>query len=114
MDYYFPPEFHSDYGTPEGLCGDPPPRRETRERIAPTISARTKGGGGLGTDFDCDGGLIAARESGADRRQFDEDDIAQRLLRIVGDAHRADGAIDADIFVVFGVEGLRHDLSHPR
>jgi len=27
--------------------------------IAPTISARTKGGGGLGTDFDCDGGLIA-------------------------------------------------------
>lgn len=27
--------------------------------IAPTIPARTKGGGGLGTDFDCDGGLIA-------------------------------------------------------
>lgn len=26
--------------------------------IAPTIPARTKGGGGLGTDFDCDGGLI--------------------------------------------------------
>ena len=28
--------------------------------VAPTISARTKGGGGLGTDFDCDGGLIAS------------------------------------------------------
>jgi DNA (cytosine-5)-methyltransferase 1 len=27
--------------------------------IAPTIPARTKGGGGLRTDFDCDGGLIA-------------------------------------------------------
>lgn len=26
---------------------------------APTIPARTSGGGGLGTDFDCDGGLIA-------------------------------------------------------
>lgn len=26
--------------------------------ISPTISARTKGGGGLGTDFDLDGGLI--------------------------------------------------------
>lgn len=37
-----------------------PPRRETGERPAPTISARTKGGGGLGTDFDCDGGLIAS------------------------------------------------------
>lgn len=27
--------------------------------VAPTISARTKGGGGLGTDFDLDGGLTA-------------------------------------------------------
>ena len=44
---------------PEGLCGNHPPRREARERIAPTLSARTKGGGGLGTDFDVDGGLIS-------------------------------------------------------
>lgn len=36
-----------------------PPRRETGERPAPTLAARTRGGGGLGTDFDCDGGLIA-------------------------------------------------------
>jgi DNA (cytosine-5)-methyltransferase 1 len=43
----------------ESLRGDPAPRRETGEGVAPTISARTKGGGGLGTDFDCDGGLIA-------------------------------------------------------
>jgi DNA (cytosine-5)-methyltransferase 1 len=40
------------------LRGDSAPSRESRERVAPTISARTKGGGGLGTDFDCDGGLI--------------------------------------------------------
>lgn len=37
-----------------------PPRREAGEASAPTISARTRGGGGLGTDFDCDGGLIAS------------------------------------------------------
>ncbi len=43
---------------PEGLQGNPAPRREAGERPAPTISARTQGGGGLGTDFDCDGGLI--------------------------------------------------------
>ncbi len=43
----------------QSMSGDTPPRRETRQDIAPTISARTKGGGGLGTDFDCDGGLIA-------------------------------------------------------
>ena len=43
----------------KGLQGNSPPRRGSREEIAPTISARTQGGGGLGTDFDCDGGLIA-------------------------------------------------------
>lgn len=43
---------------PDRLRGDTPPRREAGQRPAPTISARTKGGGGLGTDFDCDGGLI--------------------------------------------------------
>ncbi|MCA8018115.1 DNA cytosine methyltransferase [Burkholderia metallica] len=42
----------------ESLLGHPAPSREARQGIAPTLSARTKGGGGLGTDFDCDGGLI--------------------------------------------------------
>jgi DNA (cytosine-5)-methyltransferase 1 len=41
-----------------GLSGYPPPRRESRKDLAPTLSARTHGGGGLGTDFDLDGGLI--------------------------------------------------------
>ena len=41
----------------ESLSGHPAPRREAGQ-IAPTIPARTLGGGGLGTDFDCDGGLI--------------------------------------------------------
>ncbi len=39
------------------LQGHPAPRREARE-VAPTIPSRSTGGGGLGTDFDCDGGLI--------------------------------------------------------
>ncbi|WP_250489941.1 DNA cytosine methyltransferase [Caballeronia sp. INML2] len=43
----------------ESLLGHPAPRRESRQGIAKTLSARTKGGGGLGTDFECDGGLIA-------------------------------------------------------
>lgn len=41
----------------KGLFGNTPPSREAGKDIAPTISARTKGGGGLGTDFDLDGGL---------------------------------------------------------
>jgi DNA (cytosine-5)-methyltransferase 1 len=37
------------------LSGYPPPSRE-KGQVAPTIPARSLGGGGLGTDFDCDGG----------------------------------------------------------
>lgn len=40
------------------MSGHPAPRRETGQ-VAPTIPSRSLGGGGLGTDFDCDGGLIA-------------------------------------------------------
>ena len=43
---------------PQSLQWDSPPRREAQQAIAPTISARPTGGGGLGTDFDCDGGLV--------------------------------------------------------
>ena len=44
----------------ESLRRDPPPSRSAGERVAPTISARPTGGGGLGTDFDLDGGVICA------------------------------------------------------
>ena len=56
---------------PQGLRGDSAPRREARE-VAPTSPARSTAGGGLGTDFDCDGGTIcvatgqAGAEIGAD------------------------------------------------
>ena len=40
------------------LSGHPAPRRETRKDLAPTLSARPSGGGGLGTDFDLDGGIV--------------------------------------------------------
>ncbi len=43
----------------EGQSGNPAPGRQAGEAVAPTISARPTGGGGLGTDFDLDGGLIA-------------------------------------------------------
>lgn len=44
----------------ESLCGHPAPRRQTGQGVAGTISARTQGGGGLGTDFEIDGGLVPA------------------------------------------------------
>jgi len=53
------------------LQGHPAPSRQARQ-TAPTIPARSTAGGGLGTDFDCDGGTIcvatgqAGAEIGAD------------------------------------------------
>ncbi len=47
----------------KSLSGNTPPRRETGKSVAPTISARPTGGGGLGTDFDLDGGLISSTGS---------------------------------------------------
>lgn len=55
----------------DGVRRDSAPSREARE-VAPTIPARSTAGGGLGTDFDCDGGTIcvatgqAGAEIGAD------------------------------------------------
>jgi DNA (cytosine-5)-methyltransferase 1 len=46
---------------PESLRRDLTPCRKAREDVARTFTARTRGGGGLGTDFDCDGGLTIKR-----------------------------------------------------
>lgn len=45
---------------PQGMRGNSPPRREAGQTVTGTLSARAEGGGGLGTDFDLDGGLVAA------------------------------------------------------
>ncbi len=42
----------------DGLRRDTAPSRETG-KVAPTIPSRSTAGGGLGTDFDCDGGVIS-------------------------------------------------------
>ena len=42
---------------PDRLRGDTPPSREAGQGVAGTLSARTKGGGGLGTDFELACGL---------------------------------------------------------
>jgi DNA (cytosine-5)-methyltransferase 1 len=57
----------------ESLSGNPPPIHKSREGVAPTLAARTNGGGGLGTDFDCDGGLVAF--------SFDERQITSQANR---------------------------------
>ena len=68
------------------MSGDSPPSRESG-KVAPIIPSRSTGGGGLGTDFDCDGGLIAravslrGREGGATAELGDD---VQNCLRASG------------------------------
>lgn len=47
---------------PESLRGDSPPRRKAREDVGPTLASRAGGGGGLGTDAECSGGLIVSHD----------------------------------------------------
>ena len=60
-----------------------------------------------------DGGLRALGELGADGRQFDEDDIAEWRCACSLMPTVADVALDADIFVILGVTGLRHGSVSP-
>ncbi|MFD1709731.1 DNA cytosine methyltransferase [Ottowia sp. GY511] len=79
-----------------GLRRDTAPSRETRE-VAPTIPARSTAGGGLGTDFDCDGGVVqvcptlraGGNRTGGDRPPGTDVDTADSL--IVQTAHTLRG-----------------------
>lgn len=84
---------------PESLSGDTPPRRQTGERVAPTISARPTGGGGLGTDFDCDGGLIAFGGNNTSGPV----EVSTALQAHAGPAGRMDFA--SETFVVGAMQG---------
>ena len=44
----------------KGMYRDSPPSRETGQGVTGTLNACTEGGGGLGTDFELGGGLVAA------------------------------------------------------
>ena len=71
-----------------GLSGNPAPSRETRKDLAPTISARPSGGGGLGTDFDLDGGCVVTaptlraggNQTGGDRPYGTDVDTCDSLI----------------------------------
>lgn len=80
----------------ESLLGHPAPSRQAGKGVAPTLSARTKGGGGLGTDFECDGGLIpsVARALTTSNQRIDAETetllVAHPLRAQAQPSHRAD------------------------
>jgi DNA (cytosine-5)-methyltransferase 1 len=73
------------------LSGNPAPRREAGQ-TAPTIPSRSSAGGGLGTDFDCDGGLIAStgdishclNAGGMGRQDYETETLIAHSLRAEG------------------------------
>ena len=81
------------------LSGNPPPRRQSRQELAPTLGARTDGGGGLGTDFDLDGGLIAStgqtshclNAGGMGRQDFETETLIAHTLSSEGFDASEDG-----------------------
>ena len=58
------------------LSGHPAPSRQAG-KAAPIIPSRSTAGGGLGTDFDCDGGVITARM--VSLGEYVDDDIASTM-----------------------------------
>ena len=89
----------------ESLRGDSAPRRQARKDVAPCLSARTKGGGGLGTDFDLDGGLI---EAYGGNNTSGPRDVASALS-----AHGGSGRMDfeSETFVAHTLRGDGFDAS---
>lgn len=57
---------------PESLRGDSPPSRGAGQRVAGSLSARTEGGGGLGTDFEAGGGSSPCLTSGSGGGRYDK------------------------------------------
>jgi len=79
---------------PDRLRGDSAPRRDTGESVTGTLSARTQGGGGLGTDFECQGGLVAgtlSANSKAAGSATQQDAHAGLLIPAVAHTLRAEG-----------------------
>lgn len=89
----------------ESLRGDPAPGRETGQGIAPTLSARPSGGGGLGTNFDCDGGLIAF----GGNNTSGPIDVSTALNAHGGGSRRLD--FESETFIAHSLRGEGFDAS---
>ena len=83
---------------PDSVRRDTAPSREARQ-VAPTIPARSTAGGGLGTDFDCDGGVVqvcptlraGGNRTGGDRPPGTDVDTADSLIVQMDHTLRGEG-----------------------
>ena len=72
------------------MQGHPAPSRQAGEKPTGTLSARTEGGGGLGTDFECSGGVVqvsptlraGGTKTGGDRPPGTDVDTCETLIPV--------------------------------
>lgn len=91
----------------ESLLGNPPPRREAGAGVAPCLSARTQGGGGLGTDFETQGGLIPQAFGG--NNTSGPIDVAPALNACASGSRRMD--FESEAFIAHTLRGEGFDAS---
>jgi DNA (cytosine-5)-methyltransferase 1 len=85
----------------DGVRRDTAPSREAG-KVAPTIPSRSTAGGGLGTDFDCDGGVVqvcptlraGGNRTGGDRPPGTDVDTADSLIPVAYGGNNQSGPID--------------------
>ena len=99
---------------PESLCGDHPPRREARQRPAGCLEACARGT--FGTDFMCDGGLIADPICANEQRTYSNSGNNPRPRNVVAVAPMAfsskDHGADAISDLAPTLRAGTHDRSH--
>lgn len=93
----------------KSMSGNTPPRREAGQRAAGTISARTQGGGGLGTDFEIDGGQAAVCAAYGNGNGAGPVDIAGCLTSHGGPHGRQD--FESETFIAHSLRGEGFDAS---
>lgn len=101
----------------ESLSGHPAPRREAREDVAGTLSSRTSAGGGLGTDFDLAGDLIAptldarAGRSGETSFATSSGLVPERARALTAKNQRLDSETETFVPIAFSAKDHGADAS---
>jgi DNA (cytosine-5)-methyltransferase 1 len=91
----------------DGVRRDTAPRREAGENVTGTISARTTGGGGLGTDFELGGGLQPVAFGGNNQSGPIEIATARNACGSGSGSGRLD--FETETFLVQGVPSIAFD-----
>lgn len=96
----------------ESLSGHPAPSRKARQDVAGTLSSRNSAGGGLGTDFELDGGLSVAnclRSQPNPSHRADSDNYIAHTLNAKGVSGRIDG--ESETFIAHSLRADGFDAS---